>query len=162
MTSLSEFGKAVHDRRTRMGLTQSALAKLSDLSRQTIVGLESGAIKDLSLQRADKIAGVLGLALHVALAPRKKAKMSPLSRAARTASVSYRETISTVRLKRVLLSGKFDMDDAPYVHALLDEAPVSLLASLAEQLQPYSDSQPVWTQFRKLAHDLRSKRDLWQ
>ena len=67
-----------------------------------------------------------------------------------------------MRLKRVLLSGKFDMDDAPYVHALLDEAPVSLLASLAEQLQPYSDSQPVWTQFRKLAHDLRSKRDLWQ
>ena len=163
MATISTFGKAVQERRVRMGLTQAALAKLSDLSRQTIVGLENGTVNDLSLQRAEKLANVLGLSLQVAGAPRKKVKISPLSRAARTASVSYRKPITPARLKRVLLSGKIEMTDAPYVHALLDEAPESLLVSLGEQLQSYSvDEVPVWTQFRKLARDVKSRRDLWQ
>ena len=65
MGALHELGQAVQERRTRMGMTQASLAALSGLSRQTISQLESGSIGDLSLQRAQKLADVLGLALQV-------------------------------------------------------------------------------------------------
>lgn len=167
MNALLELGQAVQARRTQMGLTQGALATLAGLSRQTVSQLENGTIKDLSLQRAERLAGVLGLSLQVAqphgarrgAAPR----LTPLGRAARTASVSYRTPIAPARLRKVLVKGEAAPADVPYLHALLDEAPTSLLASVAEQLQDDAGSSTVvWSNFRKLAHQVKSRRDLWK
>lgn len=167
MTALRELGHAVQARRTQMGLTQGAVAALTGLSRQTISQLENGTITDLSLQRAERLAAVLGLSLQVARphpARRSAApRLTPLGRAARTASVSYRTPIAPARLRRVLVKGEAAPADAPYVHALLDQAPTSLLASVAEQLQgDTGGSTAVWKNFRKLAHQVKSRRDLWQ
>lgn len=167
MTTLFELGKAVQARRSEMGLTQGAVATLSGLSRQTISQLESGAIKDLSLQRAGKLASVLGLSLQVgrpyADARTARARMTPLRRAAQAASVSYRDPIAPSKLRKVLINAHATADDSPYVHALLDEAPTSLLASLAEQLQDEAGgTKVVWHNYRKLARQVKSLRDLWQ
>lgn len=165
MTAILELGKAVQARRSQMGLTQEALAALSGLSRQTISQLESGTIGDLSLGRAEKLANVLGLSLQVAGSARPKPvrRMSALGRAAQTASVSYRTPVTPATLRKVLVSGKLAAKDAPHVSALLDEAPPSLLASVADQLAGQAGGNAaVWKNYRRLAHQLKSRRDLWK
>ena len=167
MNTLQEIGMAVRGRRTQMGLTQAALAALSGLSRQTISQLESGSIMDLSLQRTQKLVEVLGLSLQVSSPDPQRAtakpKMTPLGKAARTASVSFREPLTPARLRKVLLSGHASPRDQPYVHALLDDAPTSLLAALAHQLEgDAGSSASVWLNYRMLASQVKSRRELWR
>lgn len=166
MTALHELGRAVQSRRALMGLTQDALAALSGLSRRTISQLENGTVKDLSLQRAERLAAVLGFTLQVvrphATSRTTAPRITPLRRAVQTASVSYRKPIAPGRLRRVLVTGEATPADAPYVHVLLDEAPISLLASVAEQLQTEAgSSRHVWENYRKLAQQVKSRRGLW-
>lgn len=167
MPTVFELSQAVNTRRLEMGLTQSALAKLSGLSRQTIHQIEKGTIKDLSLNRAERLASVLGLSLHVDGMHRRHAAgsgLSPLARAARTASVSYSHPLGPDRLRDVLVGSAPPAEYRPQLHALLDEAPVSLLASVAEQLHQSESIARVdlWKRFRTLARDLKSQRDIWQ
>ena len=49
--TLSDIGHAVRTRRTELGLSQVQLARLSGLSRQTLVGLENGTLNDLGINR---------------------------------------------------------------------------------------------------------------
>lgn len=167
MSVILELGRAVKERRQEIGLSQVALARLSGLSRQTISELENGTIKDLSLKRAERLANALGLNLRMeggqVSAKRKLHRMTPLSRAARTASVSYRKNMPPARLRNVLVKGQSAHDDIPYVHALLDDAPVSLLASVADQLQDDPEGAArIWKNYRKLARQVKSNRDLWR
>lgn len=169
MTTLHELGNAVHARRVEMGLTQARLATLSNLTRQTVNQIENGTVNDLSLNRAGKLADVLGLLLHVEdFHANKRAvpgsQTSALARAARTASVSYRQALAPARLRKILIDGSVSLDYAPYLHALLDEAPVPLLASLCEQLHSEAamSREQAWKHFRQLAHQVMSKRDIWQ
>lgn len=152
-----------------MGLTQTSLAKLSGLSRATVNQVENGTINDLSLTRASKLLGVLGLSLSVA-APRaipqrgKVAKSSALDLAARTASVSFRAPMRAEQLRDAFTSEAVPTGFAPHVHTLLEEAPVSLLASVAEELHndTHLDRTQVWKKMRDLARQFKSSRDLWQ
>lgn len=152
-----------------MGLTQTTLAKLSGLSRATVNQLENGTINDLSLTRAAKLLGVLGLSVTVAAPhpkrPRNKnAKSSALDLAARTASVSYRVAMSASQLREVLTTGAMPASFRPHVHTLLEEAPVSLLASVVEELhlELGVERTQVWKKMRELARQLKSSRELWQ
>lgn len=61
----NELSHAVHTRRKEIGLTQKALAALAGLSRSTIIEIEKGTIKDLSLSRTATLLEVLGLGLHI-------------------------------------------------------------------------------------------------
>ena len=130
MTTLHELGNAVHARRSEMGLTQARVARLSGLTRQTVNQVENGTVVDLSLNRASRLAEVLGLSLAVR-DPRMHAADKPgvrstaLVRAARTASVSYRQAMAPTQLRKILMAGIVAPDDAPYLHALLDDAPIS-------------------------------------
>ena len=168
MSTLHELGSAVHARRSEMGLTQARLATLSGLTRQTVNQVENGTIGDLSLNRASRLAEVLGLSLAVR-DPRANpgvmpgARSSALARAARTASVSYREVMAPALLRKILVAGSVSPDDAPYLHALLDDAPMSLLASLSEQLHSEAgmSRQQAWQHFRQIARQVVSKRDIW-
>ena len=169
MATLFELSQAVRTRRCEIGLTQAALAKLSGLSRQTINQVEQGTVKDLSLNRAERLAAVLGLGVYVqqphAKAPVKPGTgMSALARAARTASVSYRSTLAPSRLQKVLEEGTVQLDQAPHLHALLDDAPVSLLASVVEEIHEASgvDRKAVWSNLRNLARQVKSMREIWQ
>lgn len=173
MSPIFELSTAVRTRRSDMGLTQLTLAMLSGLSRATVNQLEKGTIKDLSLTRAARLLDVLGLTMAIA-APRPrpasrdrdrdKAKSTALDLAARTASVSYQASISAAQLREALTSGTLAPAYQPHVYALLDEAPVSLLASVAEQLHRDAgvERAHVWKQMRALAHRLKSSREIWR
>lgn len=167
MSVILQLGTAVRARRREIGLSQAELARLSGLSRQTISELEGGTIKDLSLKRAERLANVLGLNFQLSggdvPARRMVHRMTPLSRASRTASVSYRKRMAPARLRNVLVKGESAPADIPYVHALLDDAPVSLLASVADQLQDGPEGAArIWQNYRKLARQVKSNRDLWK
>lgn len=169
MSTLLELSSAVRARRSDMGLTQATLARLSGLSRATVNQVEKGSIKDLSINRAAKLLGVLGLFVMVA-APRPKSRQaesrkSPaLDIAARTASVSYKVPVNAIQLRESLTTGVVPADLLPHVYTLLDEAPVSLLASVVEQLhlEDGIERAQTWRQMRGLAHRLKSSRELWQ
>lgn len=164
-----ELSAAVRTRRVDMGLTQLALATLSGLSRATINQVERGTIKDLSLTRAARLLDVLGLSVTIATprprpATSEKAKGGALDIAARTASVSYRTPISAAQLRKALTAGTPAAASVPQVYALLDEAPVVLLASVVEQLHREDgvERAQVWTRMRELAHRFKSRREIWQ
>lgn len=166
MGAIHELGQAMRARRAEMGLSQAQVAALSGLSRQTVSQLETGAVPDLGLNKAERLATLLGLALRVDAGrtkPARPGKMTPLMRAAMTASVSYRTPLTSARLKRILVTGRIPEDSAPHLHALLDEAPVSLLASVANQLHAEVglDRHAVWKTYRRLAHEVKSRREIW-
>jgi transcriptional regulator with XRE-family HTH domain len=169
MSPIFELSTAVRTRRSDMGLTQMTLATLSGLSRATVNQVENGTIKDLSLTRAARLLEVLGLSMAIAT-PRpavrvnEKVKSDALDIAARTASVSYKTTVSAAQLREALTSGTAAPGFLPHVYALLDEAPVSLLASVVEQLHREEgvERAQVWKQMRALAHRLKSSREIWR
>ncbi len=154
-----------------MGLTQLTLATLSGLSRATVNQVETGTIKDLSLTRANRLLEVLGLSMAIANPrPRRanpepeKKKSGALDIAARTASVSYKTPVSAAQLREALTSSTVLPAFLPHVYALLDDAPVSLLASVVEQLHQEEGVERawVWQQMRDLAHTLKSRREMWR
>ena len=167
MSTIHELGRALKTRRAEMGLTQAQVAALAGLSRQTVNEVETGAVPDLGLNKAERLASALGLALQVidgrARSPLRR-RRAPLARAAATASVSYRKPITAARLKKILETGTLSAAHAPHLHALLDDAPVSLLASVAEQLHEEVgvDRSDVWANYRSLARQVKSLRDIWQ
>ena len=65
MSTIHELGNALRARRTEMGLSQARVAALSGLSRQTVNQIETGAVPDLGLNKAERLASVLGLMLRV-------------------------------------------------------------------------------------------------
>lgn len=168
MSAIQELGSSVRTRRSDMGLTQTTLAKLCGLSRATVNQVENGTINDLSLTRASRLLGVLGLSMTVTTPrPRhsktKVAKSSALNLAARTAGVSYRLAMSAEQLRNALSRGVVPPQFMPHVHTLLEEAPVSLLAAVVEELHEELgvDRTQVWKKMRALAHQLKSSRELW-
>lgn len=179
MTPLLELGHTVRARRSDMGLTQTALARLSGLSRATVSQLETGTIKDLSLTRAARLLGVLGLAVNIA-SPHPKleltaspgapgtltgpARSTPIDIAARTASTSYREALSGEQLRHALLTGDVAANRQPHLRALLDEAPLGLLASVVEQLH-LNEGTPraeIWQRMGEIARRLQTGREIWR
>ncbi|WP_129780669.1 helix-turn-helix transcriptional regulator [Peristeroidobacter soli] len=166
MGAIHELGHALRARRTDMGLSQAQVAALSGLSRQTVNQIETGAAPDLGLNKAERLAGVLGLVLRVDAGrpgSSKAAKMSALARAAATASVSFRRRLARPALERILASGELPEKYIPHVHALLDDAPVSLLGAVAEQLHDEAklSREAVWKNYRNLARQVKSRRDIW-
>lgn len=167
MGVIHELGHALRTRRSEMGLSQAQVAALSGLSRQTVNQIETCAAPNLGLTKAERLAAVLGLALHVdAGRPRanKSARMKPLSRAAATASVSYETRLQALVLKRILASGKATEQYLPHLHSFLDEAPVSLLGAVAEQLHEEEriSREEVWKNYRTLARQVQSHRAIWE
>lgn len=149
-----------------MGLSQAQVAALSGLSRQTVNQIETCAAPDLGLNKAERLASVLGLLLHVDAGRRslnRPPKMTPLTRAAATASVSYKTRLAAPALKRILASGKLAEKYIPHVHALLDDAPVSLLGAVAEQVHEEENisREDVWKNYRSLARQVKSRREIW-
>lgn len=166
MSAIHELGQALRARRTEMGLSQSQVAALSGLSRQTVNQIETCAAPDLGLNKAERLASVLGLMLRVDVGrskPGKPRKMAPLARAAATANVSYKTQLAGPALKRILATGQVPEKFIPHVHALVDDAPVSLLAAVIEQLHEESNvsREEVWKNLRGLARQVKSRREIW-
>lgn len=166
MSTVYELGNALRARRTEMGLSQARVAALSGLSRQTVTRIEAGTARDLGLNKAERLASALGLVLRVdtgSLSRETRPRMAPLARAAATASVSYKKRIGPKTLERILATGQMTEKHMPYVSSLLDDAPISLLVSVAEQLHEANLSrEAVWRNYRSLARQVKSRRPIWE
>ena len=149
MYAIHELSQAVRTRRQEIGLSQQRLATLAGLSRATIVQLEGGTLRDLSFTRTAAVLEVLGLALTIApahprLGPRPVSSTPALEIAGRTASTSYRGNLSAATLGQALRTGEMPAGFEAHVFALVDEAPVALLARVVEQ----STSKRAWRERR--------------
>lgn len=168
MKPLAELSQAVKARRSDMGLTVTAVARLSGLSRATVSSLENGSIKDLSLVRAQRLLEVMGLSLNVP-AVHKRLSLDPLGRrpaleiAAQTSNVSLKTRATATALQPAFLNGAAPEALLPHIRILLDEAPVALLARVADQLNADArvDRKVVWANMRTFAERLQVKRDIF-
>ena len=161
--NLIDIGHAVRVRRTELGLSQVQLARLSGLSRQTVIGLENGALSDLGVNRLGQVMAVLGLDTPKpdTLARRKK---RGLWVAAKTASVSYARELGPEALEQVLASGDVPPPFAPHLMHLLDEAPVPIMVMAVEETASRAHLPPkqIWRNVAKLAESLSvHRRALW-
>jgi transcriptional regulator with XRE-family HTH domain len=166
MPLLSELSSAVRERRAEMGLSQHALAELAGLSRTTISDLEQGKLGNLALSRAEKLLNVLGMSIEVSPGHKSSGRTtrhSAVDDAARTASVSYRKALPPEVLRQSLLTGETPAGYSAQIRALLDEAPVSVLSSVAHQLEreAHLPARIVWQNMRTLAARLQCARDIW-
>jgi transcriptional regulator with XRE-family HTH domain len=163
MPLLKELATAVRQRRQEMGLSQQQLAELVELSRATVNELETGRLKDLSSNRIERLANELGFAVGLVGTRRPKDK-SALEAAARVASVPYATELPASVLFDSFKDGVVPPGYIPHLRTLLQEAPVAILADIADELQqvhkvPKSDT---WKRMRMLAGVLKSNRRLWQ
>ena len=158
-TELDTVGAAVRERRELLGLSQTRLAHLSGLSRQTLSGLESGTLHDLGFNRVAQLLNVLGLNSGVPNAEMRNRKKG-LWMAAKTASVSYKEEMDTATLSRALVTGQLPKQFIAHVARLLDEAPIPVIVMAVEEAARNEHVQPkaVWRNISKLAKSLDLSR----
>ncbi len=158
--NLSNLGAIVRERREELGLTQSRLAHLSGLSRQTLVGLEAGALNDLGFNRVGQLLSVLGLDLDPPSQVARSRKRG-LWMAAKNASVSCVHEVPPEALGHALASGKVPKGYAAHLSHLLGEAPVPLIVMAVEEAAMNEGVAPkaVWRNVVKLARSLAVQRE---
>jgi transcriptional regulator with XRE-family HTH domain len=159
MITLQAIGKEIHDRRQAVGLTQERLAKLSNLSRQTVQRLEAGTIEDLGFQRLAKVLGVLGLSFDGPSTAARKRK-NGLWMAAQTSSVSYRTELNSQQLQQALTSGQVPSGLESNILHFLEEAPTEVVVMAVEEAAQQQAAKPakVWSNIVKMAKDLGARR----
>lgn len=153
-----------------MGLTQEALARISGLSRSTINALERHLAANLSIGKAEELLESIGLGINVSNAALSTGKKKPppsrsaLERAAATASTSYGRLVKAKDLEVALLTGAAPERMGPYLQVLLDEAPMSLLAKVVEELHDEKgvERSHVWAHMRQFARELQAYRPVWK
>ena len=160
---LNSVGTAIRMRRETLGLTQVRLAQMSGLSRQTLVGLENGTLRDLGFNRVAQVMAILGLDVTP---PTKDAreKKRGLWMAAKTASVSYASEMGADTLGHALASGDVPPSFVAHLAHLLDEAPLPVIVMAVEEAASREQVPPrtVWRNVFKLAESLSVHRQgLW-
>lgn len=163
MPLLRELGTAVRQRRQEMGLSQQQLADLVELSRATVNELETGRLKDLSSGRIERLANELGFAVGL-VGTRRAREKSALDTAARIASVPYAAELPPGELAESLREGAVPPGYIPHLRTLLQEAPVAVLADVADELERLHGVAKAdsWKRMRMLAGVLKCRRPLWQ
>lgn len=92
----------------------------------------------------------------------KPARRPALVVAAQSASTSYRTHLTPEVLGDALRTGIMPVDFMAHIDTLLDEAPMSMLAKVVEQIHA-DDGMPqelVWSNMRSLARSLKLARDI--
>lgn len=160
---LSNLGTVIRERREALGLTQSRLARLCRLSRQTLVGLEAGTLSDLGFNRVAQVLAVLGLELDPP-SQAARARKRGLWMAAKNASVSYVQEVPPETLGHALASGSVPKGYAAHLTHLFDEAPVPLVVMAVEEAAAKEGvaAKAVWRNVARLAKSLGVHRHgLW-
>ncbi len=162
--TLNEIGRAVKVRRMQLGLSQARLARLSGLSRQTLVGLEKGTLSDLGVNRTSQVLSVLGLDMPIP-ASHVRSQKRALWMAAKSAGVSYVRELPPKTLGNILVSGVVPDPFVPHVAHILDETPIPVVVMAVEEAArtAHVPSRQVWRNVGKLANALAMHRkELWQ
>ena len=144
--NLIELGTLARSRRIELGLSQTQVASLSGLSRTTINLLENGTLNDLGIGKASQLMDLLGIEFHAQKFSSKK--KNSLLMASRSASVSYKESLSPKQLSHAMISGLIPKNRAPHIATLLDEVPMSVIVSAVEEASINGSCAPkkIWSQ----------------
>lgn len=159
--NLLDLGVLTRNRRTELGLSQAQLASMSGLSRTTINLLENGSLNDLGMAKAADLMNVLGIEMQINAPIRKKPHA--LLMASRSASVSYRESMSAKELASALASGSIPPSRISHMATLIDELPISMLVRAVEEASTLAKVAPkkIWSHIQQWAHEFHSPRSVW-
>jgi transcriptional regulator with XRE-family HTH domain len=159
--NLRKIGLQVANRRADLGLTQDRLAKLGNLSRSTILHLENGTLKDLGAAKLFSLLSLMGL--DISILGRQK-KQDALEVVSQTASVSYKNKLTSSDLAKSLVSGEISETIFPYMATLLDEAPLPMIVSAVEQAAKASKTPPkiIWKNIDRWTKEMHSPRMAWR
>lgn len=167
MYEFAKIGLAVRTRRSDMGLSQARVADLCGLPPVTVEQLENGSIDSLDWADALRLLSVLGLNVHVSN-PRstkrqREGGIPALEVAARSASTSYKQSLPAEDLRTALLTATYPKDFVPHVRTFLDEAHVSQIADVVEQLHHETSLHRIelWQRMRDMARAGCVTRDIW-
>jgi hypothetical protein len=71
--------------------------------------------------------------------------------------------LTSQQLRDALLQGEAPPQIQPHLHVLLDEAPMSLLGKVVDQLHNETgiERRAAWAHMRSLARQLKSYRSVW-
>jgi hypothetical protein len=159
-----ELSALVRRRIDEMGITPARLAELAKVKPERVEALLAAGKPEISIADAENIANAVGLAIGVLGHARSRDNQaSAFVFAAQTASTSYRDVIPADAVRETLLTGVVPGEYRPHVRALLDEAPLGLLARLAEELNREAGVSQLttWQVMRKVAAEMACSRDLW-
>lgn len=160
--NLQQLGTIVRERRVELGLSQTQIAAMSELSRTTVNLLENGSINDIGFAKIANLLSVLGIELQTSNGGQKKC--NSLLMASRSSSVSYLESISPKELRNALTTGVVPHNKIPHIATLVDELPVALIVSAVEEAANDSDVAPkkIWGHINRWAMDFQSPRSIWK
>jgi DNA-binding XRE family transcriptional regulator len=142
----------------RAALAQAELASAVKLSRTTLNQLENGVFPDIGVKKLLALLHHLGKDMSVIKA---STQTHPnFVRIARTiANVSYKETLTDEELIHSLLTGKVLRTKRPNFRALLEEAPVLVIAGLIKEVGEWNNkTEKVKRNLEKIAHQLGVER----
>lgn len=151
---LSNLGSAIRAHRQSKGLTQAKLAEQAQLSRTTVNQLENGVFPDIGVRKLMALLNILGQDLEVVA--KKSAAKDFLKMAATSGSVSYGTPLTPEGLAHIVLSGKVPAAFRPHLRAVLEEAPVSVLEGLVDELAKGRKRTRIQRNLSALAADVGS------
>lgn len=143
----------------------AAFIRLSGLSKTTVYDIRNGVLKNLGLTRANVLLNSIGLQLAVVkIQPNIQEDQTALEGATVFASKNQRKLMPVELLERLCTQPNVHLGEyAPFVHRLLLNGEVALLAAVAEEVSAKTGVGPgkVWDRLRDLAMQLKVKRDVW-
>lgn len=130
---LAELGQHVREQRMARGWTQSELARLAGLTRETVNRLESGRCADLGVAKLGSLLALVGLELAV---QERSAKPRPdfVQRATLAANVRNRDRLHADELVGALANGRTRPERRALVRAALEEVSEATRAGLVQQV----------------------------
>ena len=152
---IAALGARIRARRQRLGLSQSRLAAMTELSRASVNALESGST-DLGVAKVFRIAQVLGMNLQ--LEPKATGPGGWLETAAAAASVSYRKPLPAPVLALAVKTGEVPPEYLPHVATLLEEASPTLLVRALSEVFPDGIPRGAWKHLARIGKETRIAR----
>jgi hypothetical protein len=91
-------------------------------------------------------------------------KQDALELLGQTASVSYKNKLTSSDLEMSLVSGEISESIYPYMATLLDEAPLPMIVSAVEQAAKSSKTSPkmIWKNIDRWTQEMNSPRSAWR
>ncbi len=152
---IAALGARIRARRQRLGLSQSRLAAMTELSRASINAFESGTT-DLGVAKVFRIAQVLGMNLQ--LEQKATGPGNWLNTAATVAGVSYRMPLPASVLALALKTGEVPPEYLPHVATLLEEASPTLLVHALSEVFADGIPKDAWKHLARIGKETRVTR----
>jgi transcriptional regulator with XRE-family HTH domain len=152
---VASLGARIRARRLQLGLSQSRLAAMTELSRASVNALESGST-DLGVAKVFRIAQVLGM--HLQLDRKATEPGGWLQTAATAASVSCREPLPARAIAFAVKTGEVPPEYLPHFATLLEEASPALLVRALSEVFPDGIPKGAWKHLAKIGKETRIAR----